>query len=91
MNSWDLQFRSFITCRCSRHRTADGLSKRDGDLDLGVLREKFGRPEPIVGMLAKAAGLRPTAQPVQLSDLVADFSWDKIPKQDIALPEEILQ
>ena len=66
-------------------------SKRDGDLDLGVLREKFGRPEPIVGMLAKAAGLRPTAQPVQLSDLVADFSWDKIPKQDIALPEEILQ
>lgn len=67
------------------------LSKRDGDLDLGVLREKFGRPEPIVGMLAKAAGLRPTAQPVQLSDLVADFSWDKIPKQDIALPEEILQ
>ena len=67
------------------------LSKRDGDLDLGVLREKFGRPEPIVGMLAIAAGLRPTAQPVQLSDLVADFSWDKIPKQDIALPEEILQ
>lgn len=66
------------------------LSKRDGDLDLGVLREKFGRPEPIVGMLAKAAGLRPTAQPIQLSDLVADFSWDKIPKQDIALPEEIL-
>lgn len=66
------------------------LSKRDGDLDLGVLREKFGRPEPIVGMLAKAAGLRTTAQPVQLSDLVADFSWDKIPKQDIALPEEIL-
>ena len=56
-----------------------------------MLREKFGRPEPIVGMLAKAAGLRPTAQPVQLSDLVADFSWDKIPKQDIALPEEILQ
>lgn len=41
------------------------LSKRDGDLDLGVLREKFGRPEPIVGMLAKAAGLRPTAQPVR--------------------------
>lgn len=66
------------------------LSKRDGDLDLGVLREKFGRPEPIVGMLAKAAGLRPTAQPIALHELIADFSWDKIPKQDIALPEEIL-
>lgn len=66
------------------------LSKRDGDLDLGVLRERFGRPEPIVGMLAKAAGLRPTAEPVALHELIADFSWDKIPKQDIALPEEIL-
>lgn len=66
------------------------LSKRDGDLDLGVLRERFGRPEPIVGMLAKAAGLRPTTQPVALHELIADFSWDKIPKQDIALPEEIL-
>lgn len=66
------------------------LSKRDGDLDLGILRKKFGRPEPIVGMLAKAAGLRPTAEPVALHELIADFSWDKIPKQDIALPEEIL-
>lgn len=66
------------------------LSKRDGDLDLGVLRERFGHPEPIVGMLAKAAGLRPTAEPVALHELIADFSWDKIPKQDIALPEEIL-
>lgn len=67
------------------------LSKRDGDLDLGVLREKFGRPEPIIGMLAAAAGLRPTIQPVALRELVADFSWDKIPRQDIALPPEILQ
>ncbi len=66
------------------------LSKRDGDLDLGVLRARFGRPEPIVGMLAKAAGLRPTAQPVSLADLIDDFSWERIPKDDIALPREIL-
>lgn len=67
------------------------LSKRDGDLDLGVLREKFGRPEPIIGMLAAAIGLRPTAQPVTLQELAADFSWDKVPKEDVALPEEILR
>lgn len=66
------------------------LSKRDGDLDLGVLRERFGRPEPIIGMLAAAIGLRPTAQPVRLADLAADFSWEKVPKDDIALPAEIL-
>lgn len=67
------------------------LSKRDGDLDLGALREKFGRPEPIVGMLAAAIGLRPTTEPVALRDLIADFSWDKIQKKDVALPMEILQ
>ncbi len=67
------------------------LSKRDGDLDLGVLREKFGRPEPIVGMMAAAVGLRPTAQPVPLAALVADFSWDRVPRHDIALPPEILR
>ena len=67
------------------------LSKRDGDLDLGVLRETFGRPEPIIGMLAAATGLRPTTQPVALRELIADFSWDKIPRHDIALPPEILQ
>ena len=66
------------------------LSKRDGDLDLGILRERFGRPEPIIGMMAKAIGLRPTAEPVTMTDLISDFSWDKIPKNDIALPEEIL-
>lgn len=67
------------------------LSKRDGDLDLGVLRAKFGRPEPIIGMLAAAVGLRPTAQPVTLQDLAADFSWDGIPKGDAVLPMEILE
>lgn len=67
------------------------LSKRDGDLDLGVLRARFGRPEPIVGMLAAAVGLRPTAEPVALAELAADFSWDKVSRMDVALPSEILQ
>lgn len=66
------------------------LSKRDGDLDLGVLRQKFGRPEPIIGMLAEAIGLRPTARPVTLHELAIDFSWDNVPKEDVVLPKEIL-
>ena len=32
-----------------------------------------------------------TAQPVTLQELAADFSWDKVPKEDVALPEEILR
>ncbi|HIV67396.1 MAG TPA: tRNA glutamyl-Q(34) synthetase GluQRS [Candidatus Butyricicoccus stercorigallinarum] len=67
------------------------LSKRDGDLDLGALRARFGRPEPVVGMLAAAAGLRPTARPVALRELADDFTWDAVRRADIALPPEILR
>lgn len=67
------------------------LSKRDGDLDLDALRARFGRPEPMIGMLAAAVGLRPTAQPVALTDLVQEFSWDKVSRTDAVLPRNIVQ
>ncbi|MDO5548905.1 MAG: tRNA glutamyl-Q(34) synthetase GluQRS [Eubacteriales bacterium] len=67
------------------------LSKREKDLDLGVLRKAFGRPEPILGMLAKACGLRETARPISLPELAEGFDWSRIPKHDLALPSEILQ
>lgn len=66
------------------------LSKRDRDLDLGVLRKTIGRPEPIIGMLAYAVGLRPTPRPAALRELTAEFTWDRIPKKDIVLPREML-
>ncbi len=66
------------------------LSKREKDLDLGVLRQVFGRPEPILGMLAQACGLRETAQPVTMCELAQDFSWDKVRREDFVLPREIL-
>ena len=66
------------------------LSKREKDLDLGVLRGVFGTPEPIIGMMAQACGLRETAQPVTLAELAEDFDWARIPTHDIALPLEIL-
>lgn len=66
------------------------LSKRDDDLDLGILRRRFARPEPIIGILAAAVGLRRTMEPVSMQELITDFSWDKIPKKDIALPLDIL-
>lgn len=60
------------------------LSKRDEDLDLGLLREKF-TPEQVIGALACAAGLTDTAEPVSAKELVKAFSWEKIPKHELYL------
>ena len=61
------------------------LSKRDGDVSLETLQRRFS-PEEVVGRLAFAAGLLKTPAPVAAADLVKDFSWEKVPKEDILLP-----
>ena len=43
--------------------------------------------EEIVGRLAFAYGLQPEPAPRTPESLIPDFSWDKVPKQDICLPE----
>lgn len=58
------------------------LSKRDGDLGLDVLQETH-TPEQLVGKLAYLAGLNPSGKAVSAQDLVADFSWEKVKKEDI--------
>ena len=66
--------------------SADGrrLSKRDKDLDLGVLRQKM-RPEMLLGILAHACGLIEKKEAVSAKELATVFSWDKIKKEDIYL------
>lgn len=61
---------------------ADGrrLSKRDQDLDLGALRQRFS-PEQLLGILAHAIGLQPNRQPISAWELSTVFSWDKL-RQD---------
>lgn len=54
------------------------LSKRDRDCDMGVLRERFGTPERLLGWLAHAAGLAPSAEPVSAEQLADGFSWDAV-------------
>ena len=63
------------------------LSKREGDLNMEALRQKY-TPEQLTGKLAKLAGLRPTDAPVTAAELAADFSWDKVPRADIPIPED---
>lgn len=62
------------------------LSKRDEDLDLGLLRQRM-RPERLVGALAFAAGLIDRDEPVAARELVGEFSWQKVPKTDLFLPD----
>lgn len=67
---------------------ADGrrLSKRDGDQSLENLQQRF-TPEQIVGRLAYACGLQKAPDPRTPQELLNVFSWDKVPAQDIVLPE----
>lgn len=62
------------------------LSKRDRDLDLGVLRQSVS-PETIVGVLAHAAGLTDTPQPITPQELTKEFSWDKVQGQQIVVTD----
>ncbi len=60
------------------------LSKRDADLDMGALRRKYG-PETIIGTLAASLGLIDKPEPIGVNELIALFSRDKLPRDDIRL------
>lgn len=61
------------------------LSKRDRDLDLGVLRQRM-KPETLIGILAHCAGLRDTPAAVSARELKEDFSFERIRRESISLP-----
>lgn len=67
---------------------ADGhrLAKREGDLDMGALRAAF-TPQELTGKLACLAGLIPKPEPVTPAELVGEFSWTKVPREDIFTPD----
>ena len=64
------------------------LSKRDGDQSSENLRARY-TPQEIIGKLAYVCGLQDTPAPASPQELVPGFSWDKVPKQDILLPEKL--
>jgi len=65
------------------------LSKRDKDLDLGVLRQRTS-PEAVIGVLAHAAELISRAEPISPRELAEDFSWEKLRREDIYLDPGVL-
>lgn len=58
------------------------LCKRDKSLDLGELRKNH-TPEEIIGRLAFYAGIIDQLEPVDAASLIKDFSWEKVPTDDI--------
>ena len=66
------------------------LSKRDGDQSLSGLRGHGWTPKDVVGILAYLAGLLPEPIPVTPQELLPRFSWDRLPLEDIRVPEWVL-
>ena len=60
------------------------LSKRDRDLDLGVLRQRL-TPETLMGILAHAAGLIDRETPISAKELAKEFAWEKLQGESIFL------
>src|SRR5699024_5265762 len=53
------------------------LSKRDRDLDLGVLRQQK-KPEEILGLLACWAGILEKPEPASAQELAKIFTWQAV-------------
>lgn len=60
------------------------LSKRERDLDMGALRQRF-TPEGLTGLLAFWAGQLDKPEPVRPAELAKDFDWAKVPAGDITI------
>ena len=65
------------------------LSKRDRDLDLGVLRSRIS-PEQLIGALAYAGGLIDQKCSISAAELAREFSWGKLKGDSIYLDSEQL-
>ncbi len=60
------------------------LAKRDHDLDMGALRERYTAQE-LTGLLAFCAGLLDRPEKVTAGELISQFSWSKVPKNDVMI------
>ena len=65
------------------------LAKRDSDLDIGALRQRY-TPKELVGILAFLAGQQPSPEPILAAGLAKIFDWDKVPREDIPVSSFLL-
>ena len=67
------------------------LSKRRGDVDLGLLRERGVSPVTIVGYLAYKAGLIDAPRSVAPSELIDGFSFGALPQGPVIVQNDWLR
>ena len=60
------------------------LAKRERDLDMAALRERY-TPRQLTGRLAAMAGLVAPGTECAPAELVEHFDWDKLPRQDVVV------
>lgn len=68
------------------------LSKRDADLDLGVLRRRYAGPQAIIGRLAASIGLADPGEELGIHELRSRFTLDALRSHsaDIVVDEDYL-
>ena len=66
------------------------LAKRDADLDMGVLRQRYA-PGELVGILAHMAGQQDDSTPIPAAELARRFDWANVPREDIPITEQLMQ
>ena len=66
------------------------LSKRNADAGLDELRGKL-TAEEILGRLAFLGGFNPSAEAKSAEQLLADFDWAKVPREDVCIPEGLFE
>lgn len=64
------------------------LSKRDRDVDLGVLQQHF-RPETVIGVLAHAAGLLEKPEDISAQELVSCYEISRLRREDCVMSEKL--
>ena len=57
---------------------------------MGALRARYGAEE-ILGRLAFLTGLRETAAPVEARALAETFSWSRVRRENLYLPEGLFE
>jgi len=65
------------------------LSKREKDLDIGALRQKYGSPEPLLGKMACLCGILDKAEPIDMSSLIDIFDFSRIHAHDLVVDPDM--
>ena len=65
------------------------LAKRHGDTRLATFRKAGLVPQKLIGFLAWSAGLRPTAEPIEARQLIADFQLSKVPHTPFVFTDQL--